>query len=80
MAYTRHLHIFKKKHGTSLYLSILESANKCDSAIQVYVMHMIGVNTQENEKRQETTHKPVLPVITVGLTNLASCTRRKPVC
>jgi hypothetical protein len=50
MAYTRHLHIFNKKHGTSLYLSILESADKCEGAIQVYVIHMIGVGIQENEK------------------------------
>jgi hypothetical protein len=42
------------------YISqFLESADKCEGVIQVYVMHMTGVNTQENEKRQEATHKPV---------------------
>jgi hypothetical protein len=69
-----HLHIFNNKHGTSLYFSILRSANKCEGAIQVYVMHMTGVNTQENKKGQEATHKSVWPVITTGLTNLAPCT------
>jgi hypothetical protein len=43
MAYTHHLHIFNKKHGTSLYLSIWESADKCEGGIQVYVMHIEGL-------------------------------------
>jgi hypothetical protein len=59
IAYTRHLHILNKKHGTSLYLSILWSANKCERDILVYVMYMIWVNTQENEKGREATHKSV---------------------
>jgi hypothetical protein len=33
----------------------LWGANKCESVIQVYVMHMAGGNTQENEKGQEAT-------------------------
>jgi hypothetical protein len=53
------LHIFNKKHVTSLFLSILRSANKCEGAMQIYMMHMTGVNIQENEKGQEATHKPV---------------------
>jgi hypothetical protein len=31
----------------------LWDANKCESVIEVYVMHMAGDNTQENEKGQE---------------------------
>jgi hypothetical protein len=33
----------------------LWGANKCESVIQIYVMHMVGYNTQENEKGQEAT-------------------------
>jgi hypothetical protein len=50
MAYTRHLHIFNKKHRTSLYLSILESVDKCEGAIHVYVMNLTGENTQEKKR------------------------------
>jgi hypothetical protein len=35
---------------------------------------MTGVNTQENEKGQEATHKPIWSIITTGLIDLTSCT------
>jgi hypothetical protein len=35
---------------------------------------MIGDITQEIEKGQEATHKPVWPLRTTGLTDLTSCT------
>jgi hypothetical protein len=37
-----------------MYLN-LWGANKYESVIQVYVMHMAGDNTQENEKGHEAT-------------------------
>jgi hypothetical protein len=50
VAQTRHLHIFNKNHETPLISLNLWGANKCESVIQVYVMHMAGDDTQENKQ------------------------------
>jgi hypothetical protein len=40
MAYTYHLHVFKKNHGTPPISLNSWGENKCESAMQGYVMHM----------------------------------------
>jgi hypothetical protein len=49
MAKARHMHIFNKNHGTPPISLNLWGANKCESGIQVYMMHMAGDDTQEIE-------------------------------
>jgi hypothetical protein len=53
MAKTCYLYIFNKNHEIAPISLNLWGANKCESVIQVYVMHMAADNTQENEKGQE---------------------------